>query len=117
MKSYLEKGSNAEMWNMREHLPFDSWLNAVRWSDDNVRDIILGFRERGLENETLFMMYLPYSPSVHSPISPFQDKADIQSRRPRHPVHRQLAHAGQQPTQRTLPRPLHAIQSANQKPH
>lgn len=44
---------------MREHLPFDSWLNAVRWSDDNVRDIILGFRERGLENETLFMMYIP----------------------------------------------------------
>ena len=58
MKSYLDKGANSEMWNMREHLPFDSWLNAVRWSDDNVKDIILGFRERGLENETLFMMYL-----------------------------------------------------------
>jgi phosphoglycerol transferase MdoB-like AlkP superfamily enzyme len=56
LKSYLDKGTNSEMWNMREHLPFDSWLNAVRWSDDNVKDIILGFRERGLENETLFMM-------------------------------------------------------------
>ena len=35
----------------------DSWLNAVRWTDDIVRDIILGFRERGLEQETLFVMY------------------------------------------------------------
>jgi phosphoglycerol transferase MdoB-like AlkP superfamily enzyme len=35
----------------------DSWLNAVRWTDDTVQDIILGFRERGLEDETLFLMY------------------------------------------------------------
>jgi hypothetical protein len=35
----------------------DNWLNAVRWTDDKVKEIILGFRERGLENETLFLMY------------------------------------------------------------
>ena|SRR5579859_1194657 len=56
LKYYLEKGDHSELWNLREHLPFDSWLNAVRWSDDCVKEIIEGFRERGLENETLFMM-------------------------------------------------------------
>lgn len=45
------------MWHLREHLPIDNWLNAVRWTDDIVKEIILGFRERGLENETLFLMY------------------------------------------------------------
>jgi hypothetical protein len=39
-------------WN-----PVDRYLNAVRWTDDKVKEIILGFRERGLENETLFLMY------------------------------------------------------------
>jgi phosphoglycerol transferase MdoB-like AlkP superfamily enzyme len=34
----------------------NGWLNAVRWTDDIVKDIILGFRERGLEDETLFIM-------------------------------------------------------------
>ena len=34
----------------------DKWLNAVRWTDDKVKEIILGFRERGLEDETLFLM-------------------------------------------------------------
>lgn len=37
----------------------NGYLNAVRWSDDKVQEIILGFRERGLENETLFIMSLP----------------------------------------------------------
>ena len=37
----------------------DRYINAVRWSDDKVKEIILGFRERGLEDETLFMMYQP----------------------------------------------------------
>lgn len=37
----------------------DNWINAVRWTDDKVKEIILGFRERGLENETLFLMYFP----------------------------------------------------------
>lgn len=55
-RDYLEKGDNPELWNDREHLPVDSWLNAVRWTDDQVREIILGFRERGIENETLFIM-------------------------------------------------------------
>ena len=35
----------------------DKWLNAIRWTDDKIKEIILGFRERGLENETLFLMY------------------------------------------------------------
>jgi phosphoglycerol transferase MdoB-like AlkP superfamily enzyme len=34
----------------------DTYLNAVRWTDDKIKEIILGFRERGLENETLFIM-------------------------------------------------------------
>ena len=37
----------------------DRYINAVRWSDDKVKEIILGFRERGLEDETLFLMYQP----------------------------------------------------------
>jgi hypothetical protein len=36
----------------------DKWLNAVRWTDDKVKEIILGFRERGLEDDTLFLMYI-----------------------------------------------------------
>jgi len=35
----------------------NSWLNSLRWTDDIVKEIILGFRERGLEDETLFVMY------------------------------------------------------------
>jgi len=34
----------------------DGYLNALRWTDDKIKEIILGFRERGLENETLFLM-------------------------------------------------------------
>src|SRR5437667_9180266 len=34
------------------------WLNTLKWTDDIVKDIILGFRERGLENDTLFIMYI-----------------------------------------------------------
>jgi hypothetical protein len=34
-----------------------SWLNCLRWTDDTVQDLIRGFRERGLEDETLFIMY------------------------------------------------------------
>ena len=58
LQSYLEKGENSELWHLREHLPLDNWLNAVKWTDDNVKEIILGFRERGLEDETLFVMYV-----------------------------------------------------------
>jgi hypothetical protein len=58
-RSYLEKGGNSELWRLREHTPLDMWLNAVRWTDDNVRDIITGFRRRGLEKETLFIMSVP----------------------------------------------------------
>ena len=36
----------------------DAYLNALRETDDNVKAIITGFRERGLENETLFIMYV-----------------------------------------------------------
>jgi phosphoglycerol transferase MdoB-like AlkP superfamily enzyme len=35
----------------------DLYLNGIRETDDLVKDIILGFRNRGLENETLFVMY------------------------------------------------------------
>lgn len=53
-------------WSNEHYQPFvddkrwdstNNWLNAVRWSDDKVKEIIEGFRERGLENETLFVMY------------------------------------------------------------
>ena len=57
-RDYLEKGDDSELWYNREYLPIDSWLNAVRWTDDKVKEIILGFRERGLEDETLFVMYI-----------------------------------------------------------
>ena len=58
-RSYLEKEGDSSLWTSREHLPLDSWLNALRWTDDIVKEIILGFRERGLEDETLFLMYVP----------------------------------------------------------
>jgi phosphoglycerol transferase MdoB-like AlkP superfamily enzyme len=35
----------------------DNWLNAVRYTDDKIKEIVEGFRERGLEDETLFFMY------------------------------------------------------------
>jgi len=57
-QAYLEKGDDWELWYDREHLPIDTWLNGVRWSDDLVKQIILGFRKRGLEDETLFVMYV-----------------------------------------------------------
>ena len=34
----------------------DAYLNAIRWTDDKIKEIVLGFRERGLEKETLFLM-------------------------------------------------------------
>lgn len=58
-RSYLKKTGDAKSWRNREHLPMDTWLNALRWTDDIVRDIVMGFRERGLEDETLFVMYKP----------------------------------------------------------
>lgn len=62
-------------WLERSYQPFikddegwgsmNAWLNAVRWTDDKVKEIILGFRERGLENETLFLMYIaPIAPGL-----------------------------------------------------
>jgi phosphoglycerol transferase MdoB-like AlkP superfamily enzyme len=51
-KSYVEDWAH---WDS-----VDNWLNAVRWTDDKVKEIILGFRERGLEDETLFLMYVPF---------------------------------------------------------
>jgi len=42
-----------------EWISMDKWLNAVRWTDDKLKEIIFGFRERGIENETLFVMYVP----------------------------------------------------------
>lgn len=51
VKSYVHDSPEGDSMN--------SWLNAVRWTDDAIKEIILGFRERGLENETLFVMYCP----------------------------------------------------------
>ena len=66
-RDYLKKGDNWELWGHREHLPIDQWLNALRWTDDIVKEFILGFRERGLEDETLFMMYtLPLTILIYS---------------------------------------------------
>jgi hypothetical protein len=39
-------------------ITLNSWINGLKWTDDIIRDIILGFRERGLEDETLFIMYV-----------------------------------------------------------
>ena len=36
--------------------PTDRYLNGLKETDDLVKEIILGFRERGLEDETLFVM-------------------------------------------------------------
>jgi phosphoglycerol transferase MdoB-like AlkP superfamily enzyme len=36
--------------------PIDRYLNGLKETDDLVKEIILGFRERGLEDETLFVM-------------------------------------------------------------
>jgi len=44
----------------------DAYLNKIRETDDNVKNIIEGFRERGLEEETLFIMYLNSPPSLHT---------------------------------------------------
>jgi Sulfatase len=35
----------------------NNYLNGIRSTDDIVKEIILGFRERGLEDDTLFVMY------------------------------------------------------------
>jgi phosphoglycerol transferase MdoB-like AlkP superfamily enzyme len=66
-RPYLKKTGEPDNWEEREHLPVDTWLNAVRWTDDTIKEIILGFRERGLENETLFLMYtsLPFNDQEH----------------------------------------------------
>jgi len=59
-RAYLQKGDNWELWTEREHVPIDQWLNALRWTDDIVKELILGFRKRGLEDETLFMLYTAF---------------------------------------------------------
>jgi len=34
----------------------NAYLNALRWTDDKIQELITGFRSRGLEEETLFVM-------------------------------------------------------------
>jgi Sulfatase len=46
-------GFNGAYYNSKN---INTWVNCLRWTDDIVRDVILDFRERGLENETLFVM-------------------------------------------------------------
>lgn len=55
------KGRKSYVHDHGEWDSVDNWMNAVRWTDDKVKEIILGFRERGLENETLFLMYSPHT--------------------------------------------------------
>jgi phosphoglycerol transferase MdoB-like AlkP superfamily enzyme len=38
----------------------DRYLNGLKETDDLVKEIILGFRARGLEDETLFIMYVRF---------------------------------------------------------
>lgn len=60
-KSYFEIGEfskSAGPEDIFNPISVHSFLNTLKWTDDTVRDIILGFRERGLEDETLFMMYI-----------------------------------------------------------
>lgn len=61
---WAEMNHRAYVKDDRIYDSVDRYLNAVRWTDDKVKEIILGFRERGLEDETLFLMYLPIC-SVH----------------------------------------------------
>ena len=53
---FLKMTGDESLWRNREHVPLDSWLNTLKWTDDIVKEIILGFRKRGIENETLFLM-------------------------------------------------------------
>ena len=45
------EGFNGKYYNSKN---LNMWLNCLRWTDDAVKEIILG----GLEDETLFVMYL-----------------------------------------------------------
>lgn len=60
-KTYYEdksSDSSEEPGDTFELETVNEWLNTLKWTDDAVRDIILGFRDRGLEDETLFIMYI-----------------------------------------------------------
>lgn len=56
LSDWLEENYQPFVNDDREWESTNKYLNAIRWSDDKVREIILGFRERGLEDETLFLM-------------------------------------------------------------
>lgn len=43
-------------WDRPFTQPSNHYLNGLRETDDLIKEIILGFRERGLENDTLFVM-------------------------------------------------------------
>jgi hypothetical protein len=55
---WKEKNHRNYIQNEDSWAPINEWLNSVRWTDDIIKEIILGFRERGLEEETLFLMYV-----------------------------------------------------------
>ena len=55
---WAEKNHRDYIQNEDSWAPVNEWLNSLRWTDDIVKEIILGFRERGLEDETLFLMYM-----------------------------------------------------------
>jgi len=59
---WLEENYQPFNNDYRKWASSDRYLNAVRWTDDKVKELILGFRERGLEDETLFLMSSIFRP-------------------------------------------------------
>jgi phosphoglycerol transferase MdoB-like AlkP superfamily enzyme len=42
-----------------------TYLNTLRWTDDTMQALISDFRKRGLEDETLFIMYASFLPCTN----------------------------------------------------
>jgi hypothetical protein len=95
VKSYVHDSPEGDSMN--------SWLNALRWTDDAIQEIVLGFRDRGLENETLFVMYYLFLIWL------------TKSRRPRIPLHRNETYPGRKSPQRSFPNSIHYLQSWHQE--
>ena len=55
--AWAERGYQHFIQDEQVYDTVDAFLNGLRETDDNVKTIIEGFRERGLEDETLFIMY------------------------------------------------------------
>jgi hypothetical protein len=55
---WAEKGYQHFIQDETVYDTVDAYLNGIRETDDNVKSIIEGFRQRGLEDETLFIMFV-----------------------------------------------------------